>query len=66
MKKMYIFPNVFIFYSPKLAELDSCIVTFTAIAEFVQLEQHDRFYEEECNTVLLWCNLNGSTTCSRT
>ena len=48
----------FTFHSPKLAELDSCMVTLTAIAESVQLKQHDRFYQEECNTHSLWCNNN--------
>jgi hypothetical protein len=47
MKEVDIFLNKFTFYSPKLAELDSCMVTLTAIAESDQLEQHDRFYEEK-------------------
>ena len=53
---MFIFLKALIFYSPKLAELDSCIVTFTAITESARLRQHDRFCEEECNTHFLWCN----------
>ena len=56
MKEVYIFLKNFPFHSPKLAELESCMVTLTAIAKSVQIKQHDRFYQEECNTHSLWCN----------
>lgn len=40
MEKMYSFSKMLVFNTPKLAELDSCIVTFTAIARYLQFERH--------------------------